>query len=211
MLLKGGQIEGGPHDVAGTGKGVDTPEGEQPHVPQRDRRWKVRGKLFKHAGWREASVVALWGRTADKPMVVITDLAPRWEVLRTYGMRAWMEPGFRQDKSRGWQWEECQVPSLTHQHTPLLAMVWASVLTLLLGTHAAEAAKRTIRHRARSRLPAKPQHARYSLMTLGLHCLQHWIDRHDRRSLPARLPRSWNDQWRALLAHAYIFQSVVRP
>lgn len=182
------------------------------HVPQPDRRWKARGALFKKAGWRVASVVALWERTADEPLVVVTDLAPRWEVLRTYGTRAWIEPGFRQEKSRGWQWEECQVPDLPHQHTILLAMAWASVLTLLLGTEQATAA--IARERDRTRPPRVPQHARYSLFSLGLHGLQHWIDRHERRRLPAGLPPplsvSWTNQWRALLSHAYIFHSV-RP
>lgn len=184
------------------------------HVPRRNRRWKTRGKLFKKAGWREASVVAIWERTADELLVVISDLPPRWELLRTYGTRAWIEPGFRQDKSRGWQWEECQVPSLAHQHTLLLGMAWASVLTLLLGIREAEAIMTRFRKRDRSRPVPKPQHARYSLFALGLHTLQHWIDRHDRRSLPDRLaapiPVSWNAQWLRLTARAYIFQSV-RP
>ncbi|MDQ2743633.1 MAG: transposase [Chloroflexota bacterium] len=184
------------------------------HLPGPDRRWKTRGKLFKQAGWREASIVAIWERTADEPLVVITDLAPRWEVLRTFGSRAWIEPGFRQEKSRGWQWEECQVPDLGHQHTLLLAMAWASVLTLLLGTQQATAALARIQQRERTRPPLVPQHARYSLFSLGLHFLHQWIDRHDRRRLPAGLPPprplSWNDQWRALLSHHYIFQSV-RP
>jgi Transposase DDE domain len=184
------------------------------HLPQPDRRWKTHGRLFKKAGWREASVVAIWERTADEPLVVLTDLPPRWEVLRTYGSRAWIELGFRQDKSRGWQWEECQVPDLTHQHTLLLAMAWASVLTLLLGTHQAEDALAQVQNRSRTRPAAKPQHARHSLFTQGLHSLQHWIDRHDRRTLPPGLPpptaTSWNAQWLTLTTRAYIFQSV-RP
>jgi hypothetical protein len=184
------------------------------HLPQPDRRWKTRGKLFKKAGWRTASVVAIWERTADEPLVVITDLPPRWEVLRTYGARAWIEPGFRQDKSRGWQWEDCQVPALSYQHTVLLAMAWASLLTLLLGTREAEAAVSGVRQRDQTRPPRKPQHARHSLLTLGLHCLQQWIDRHDRRSLPrglpVPLPRTWSAQWYAVIARAYIFHSV-RP
>lgn len=183
-------------------------------LPAADRRWKARGRLFKKAGWRTASVVAIWERTAREPLVVITDLAPRWEVLRTYGVRAWIEPGFRQEKSRGWQWEACQVPTLTHQHTVLLAMAWASVLTLLLGSQEGDDALARLRRRDRTRPPCTPHHARYSLFTLGLHALQHWIDRHDRRTLPRAFPAfaltTWTAQWYAATAHLYIFQSV-RP
>jgi len=184
------------------------------HGPHRDRRWKARGRLFKKAGWRTARVVALRERTADEPLVVITDLPPRWNVLHTYGARAWIEPGFRQEKSRGWQWEECQVPSLAHQHTLLLAMAWASVLTLVLGTREAQDAIDHVQHRDRRRPPRQPQHARHRLFALGLHALQHWIDRHDWRTLPRGLPAAplitWNAQWLAVNGRAYIFPSV-RP
>jgi hypothetical protein len=186
----------------------------QRHLPTPDRRWKMRADLFKKAGWRTVSIVAIWERTAEEPLVVLTDLAPRWEVLRTFGCRAWIEPGFRQEKSRGWQWEDCQVPELRHQHTLLLAMAWASLLTLLLGTQQAQNAITQVQHRDPARPPRVPSHARYSLFSLGLHVVQHWIDRHDSRcfpyDLPPPLPPTWTDQWRALLSSAYIFHSV-RP
>jgi hypothetical protein len=184
------------------------------HVPTINRRWKARGWLFKKAGWREASVVALWAAREEEPLVVISDLPPRWDLLRTYAVRAWIEPGFRQEKSRGWQWEACQVPSLAHQQTLLLAMAWASMLTLLLGSQEAAAVMTQVTHRDHGRPPRKPHHARYSLFSLGLHAIQRWIDRHDYRILPRGLPPapllSWTAQWYGLLARAYIFQSV-RP
>lgn len=183
------------------------------HVPAPDHRWKARGKLFKQAGWREASVVAIWERTAEERLVVITDLPPRWEVLRRYGVRAWIEPGFRNEKSRGWQWEESQVPSLTHHHTLLLAMAWATVLTLLLGTREAETALTRVTTRRRRRAtPQVPFHARYSLFSHGLQAVQYWLDRHAFRTLPEHLPHAplitWNDHWYGTLARHYIFQSV---
>jgi hypothetical protein len=182
------------------------------HVGSCDRRWKARGMLFKDAGWREVSVVAIWERSAEEPLVVITDLAPRWEVVRTFGCRAWVEPSFRTDKRRGWQWEDCQVRGLAHQHALLLAMAWASVFTVLLGADAAQEAITQVLAAPRSRPPRKPTPARSSLFTHGLHTIQHWIDRRDRRYLPHHLPMppsmSWSAQWRGLLARRYIFQSV---
>ena len=184
------------------------------HLPRPDHRWKTRGQLFKQAGWRTASLVGIWERTAKEPLVVITDLAPQWAVLRTYALRAWIEPGFRQEKSRGWQWEASQVPSLAHQHTLLLAMAWASVLTLLLGGQEAETAVERVRQRGTHRPPRTPQHARRSLFSLGLQACTRWIDRRDHRHLPARFPArfltSWNASWLALLGRLYIFHSV-RP
>src|SRR5687768_16109228 len=48
------------------------------HVAAPGQRWKARGQLFKGAGWRAASLVAVWAPGAKERLVVITDLPPRW-------------------------------------------------------------------------------------------------------------------------------------
>ena len=63
------------------------------YVPAPGRRWKARGRIFKKAGWRDASVVAVWAPGAKERLVVITDLPPRWEVIRYYDRRFWIETG----------------------------------------------------------------------------------------------------------------------
>lgn len=57
------------------------------HLPGPGRRWKGRGQAFKEAGWREASLVGVWGRGQKAPLVVLTDLPARWRVLRPYQRR----------------------------------------------------------------------------------------------------------------------------
>jgi hypothetical protein len=174
------------------------------------RRWKLRGHLFKDAGWREASVVGLWTRGEDEPLVVISDLPPRWELLSWYGRRAWCEPAFRNDKSRGWQWEACQVHGVEHHRRLLLGMAWASVLTLLAGVEEARThLARPVHHRSFTR----PQHARHSLFTLGLARTRRWLYQH--ATLPTWrltdfLDRSWNDQWLMHQRHLLLTLSV-RP
>ena len=66
---------------------------------RRGARWKTQGMIFKKAGWRSASVVALRG-TAGL-LVVISDLPARWSLLAVYRRRFWIEPSFRNDKSAG--------------------------------------------------------------------------------------------------------------
>src|SRR5947207_996937 len=70
------------------------------HVARPGQRWKAHGQVFKKAGWRPASVVALWAAGQAEPLVVLTDLPPRWEVLKLYGRRFWIEAGFRTDKTK---------------------------------------------------------------------------------------------------------------
>lgn len=172
---------------------------------------KFRGKLFKNAGWREVSVVALWAAREDEALVVITDLPPTYSVLPIYRKRFWIECGFRTDKSAGWQWEACQVRDLAHHRVLLLAMAWASLLTLCLGAQEAE-------HRVtdrQTRSPRRPEHARLSLFSLGLTALR-TILHHLRRKHPVRwfLPAldapSWNQQWLTLQRRQYLGQTV-RP
>ena len=184
----------------------------------RGGRWKARGQVFKGAAGRQASVVALWTPTAKEPMVTLRDLPCRWTVLRRYDRRFWTEPGFRNSKSRGWRWEDSQVQGTAHHARLLLAMAWASLLALLAGQDEAarrEAALacRPLRARPGAR-PAKPQHPRESLFTLGLRALHRWL--HDRLPQPPawRLTRladpSWRRSWLATQGQRFLF-GTVRP
>ena len=171
------------------------------HLPGPGRRWKGRGQVFKDAGWRAASVVALWGQGHKEPLVVLSDLPPRWELLRGYRRRAWIEPGFRNDKTKGWQWEASQVRGVAHHERLLLGLAWASLVMLCLG--AQEAAARLARRAARTARHPGPrrarEHARESLFTLGLRQARQWLYRpwtvRVRWRLPALDAESWTGQW----------------
>lgn len=189
------------------------------HVGGPGRRWKARGHVFKDAGWRAASVVAAWAPGQAEPLVVLTDRPPRWEAIKLYGRRFWIEPGFRTDKTKGWRWEDCQVRGLAHQERLLLAMAWASLLVLGLGLGRAGAQvrdrdARAARRAAAGHPPAKPQPARESLFTLGLRAVRRCLYGHASPPLDWRLTHldgpSWNDRWYHLQAYAFIFRQTVR-
>lgn len=180
---------------------------------RRGGRWKARGHIFKDAGWRPASVVGIWAASASEALVVLTDLPCRWDVLPTYQRRFWTEPGFRNDKGRGWQWEQSQVQGLPHHQRLLLAMAWAALVMLCLGVQQARdrLAARTQRRRLQ---PSPLQHPRESLFTLGLRTAQCWLLRKLHLVLRWHLPDldalSWYHQWRHHHIHAFLFQPV-RP
>jgi hypothetical protein len=174
-------------------------------LPCPGRRWRARGQVFKEAGWRAASVVGLWGRGHKEPLVVLSDLAPSGRVLRQYRRRFWVEPGFRNDKTKGWRWEDSQVRDLGHQARLVLALAWASLVALCLGAAAARAklAARLARParpgRRRAARPWQPEHARESLFTLGLHAARRRLARAAGAALAWCLPDphavSWTVQW----------------
>jgi hypothetical protein len=107
------------------------------HLSERGQRWKGQGLVFKDAGWRQASIVGLWGQAHKGPLLLVSSLPPDWERLADYKRRAAIEALFRDWKSSGWQWEASQVRVLEHQERMLLGLAFATLLTLLLGTQAA--------------------------------------------------------------------------
>jgi hypothetical protein len=188
------------------------------HVRAPGQRWKLRGWAFKAAGWRPVSVVAAWAAGEDEPLVVLTDLPAHWPVLRLYARRFWIEPSFRNDKTRGWHWEDSQVRGVAHHERLLLAMAWATLLVLCLGLQvaqdrlAAHATRTARRARAAAHPPPRPQRARESLFTLGLRAARRWLYvtlAPPKHPFPRRLGHlaagSWNDQWRAAQARAFVF------
>lgn len=175
------------------------------------RRWKGRGHVFKEAGWREVSIVAIWGTDYPQPLVVLTDLSPGWEVAKLYGRRFWAEPGFRNDKSKGWQWEASQVRDVAHHQRLLIAMAWASLIALCLGS---KEAKERLAKLAESGSPAKPQHARESIFTIGIRLIRAWLYRKVACViewwLTAAEEVSWSSCWYQQQSYRYIFKTV-RP
>jgi hypothetical protein len=173
-------------------------------------RLRATGQAFKKAGWRAVQLAGEWGHGYQDPLVVLTSLPPRWQVLSRYARRFWIEAAFRQDKSRGWDWAHSQVRDPQHQERLLLALAWASLLILSLGAQQAAAA--TTR-RADCGARAHPTHPRDSLFTLGLGRYRAWLYGTVRGRLPWRLPRvtapSWWAEWLAVHQQQPHAQSVL--
>jgi len=179
------------------------------HLGHPGQRWKVSGALFKGAGWREVSIVGQWGMGAKEALVVMSDLGAKWVVLALYERRFWCEPGFRNDKSRGWQWETSQVQGVVHHKRLLLGMAWASLVAVCAGLEeAAGQVAREERKRERG-CRGKPQPARLSVFTLGLRAVRRWLYGTARGALPWRLPEldgpSWERRWHQLQSWWLIF------
>lgn len=191
------------------------------HLPTPGRRWKIRGQVFKKAGWRAASVVGVWAVGAKEPLVILSDLPARWDLLAWYRCRFWIEPSFRNEKSQGWHWEESQIRSCERHETLLVAFAWAALLAVCVGGQLAQERTTALTERD-APTPGlsvgirRPQHARMSLFTLGLHHVRrlfyHGMSAHlTWRLLPLDL-RTWTDQWVATQFHSFLFHpQTVRP
>ena len=183
-------------------------------LPHPGTRVRARGRFAKKAGWRAANLVGVWARGQREPLVVLTDLPPRWLLLAWYGRRFWIAPGFRGDKSGGWNWEQSQVREPAHHDVLLLALAWATLLSLWAG---AQAGARLLAGMRRRR--GRPTHARLSLAALGREALTAWLfgtwEARPRGRLRWALPHlcgpAWTQEWSATLARHFIFAIPVRP
>jgi hypothetical protein len=187
-------------------------------LPCPGRRWKAQGWVYKKAGWRRASIVAVWAHGQKEPLVVLTDLPARWEVIGCYGRRFWIETGFRNDKSRGWCWEDTQVQSIQRHERLMIAMCWASLVALCLGVQEAESCQEKLARRQtrarQGRKAARPQPAKESIFTMGLRRVRGWLYGSQNETISWRLPLlnacSWTKQWYNQQANFYVFKTV-RP
>jgi hypothetical protein len=190
-------------------------------LPRAGTQWKCRGRIFKKAGWRWASVVGVWAAGEKEALVVITDLPTRWEVLQVYSRRYWIEPAFRDDKSSGWQWEASQVRDLDHCQVLLVAMALATLLSLCLGWQQAQ--NMLVRYRERPRRLAhgkvapmgKPRPAKESLFGLGLDRFRALLYGAAGQLGELRLhgldAPSWSKTWYGMQSHQFVFCLPVRP
>lgn len=185
----------------------------QMNVASPGRRWKSRGLAFKKAGWRKVSIVAIWTSRHKEPLVVLTDLNPKWEVTDFYDKRFWVETGFRNDKSKGFRWEDSQVKEVSHNQVLLLAMAWAALVVMCLGVKEAMERKAKLSQRVQRRHAApRPQPAKESIFTMGLWRARGWLYGTIHEAICWLLPQldaiSWTRQWYHYQSLLYIFKSV---
>lgn len=160
-------------------------------LPQAGGHWYGRGDAFKKQGWRAVSVVVYWRVGCRDPLLLVSSLPPRWDLVRQYRLRAAIEAMFRDWKTSGWQWEASQVRDVTHQAVLLLILALATLLTLCLGEEAAQA---ILAHPAQTGR-RRPWHARDSLFRLGRDRLWQRLWQDDRSAISWELTHFDAPNW----------------
>ena len=127
------------------------------------------GRAFR-ARKRSCTLIVLWVSGQETPWVLLTDEAPDCVDLGAYGMRVWIEQGFRTLKRMGWQWHRTRRldPARVDRHWLVLAV--ATLWVLAHGTRVEEARLRGLapgRVRRPPPTPAVVQSRPLSLFQLG--------------------------------------------
>jgi Transposase DDE domain len=143
--------------------------------------WVGSGVAFKDRLKRQqGTLVVVWGVGHATPWVLFTDVAPQQIGVCWYGLRVWIELGFRALKGVGWQWHHTRrtAPARVARHWLVLAV--AMLWSLAYGTRAEDAAQQGVPPARLMRpLAALPRRTPrlVSVFRRGLHWLRYTIAR----------------------------------
>jgi hypothetical protein len=124
-------------------RGTFRPEGWKRRVPLSElvptvgRRWQGRGEAFQAAPQRlRCTLLACWEPGYTDPWLVLTDLPPCAASACWYGLRAWIEQGFKRVKRGGWQWQGTRMTDPLRAERLWLALALATWWCLSVGGEA---------------------------------------------------------------------------
>lgn len=104
-------------------------------VPRVGSAWTGRVTCFKTNPLR-ATLLARWDEGYTEPWLILTDLAPEQAQVTWYGLRPWIENGFRDTKQDGWQWQHTRMTDPARATRLWLAIAVATLWVVRVGGEA---------------------------------------------------------------------------
>ena len=95
-------------------------------APQPGTSWRGTGVAFTR-NQVVCTLLARWEEGDKDPWLILTDLAPEASDAGWYGLRAWIEQGFKSTKRAGWQWHRTRM-----RHPDRAARLWLAVAVATL-------------------------------------------------------------------------------
>ena len=106
-------------------------------VPTPGTQWSGRGTAFKTKESRlDGTLLARWEAGHHDPWLILTDLPPEAADAAWYGMRAWIEQGFKITKRAGGQWQHTRMTDPERAARLWLVVAVATVWLLRVGGEA---------------------------------------------------------------------------
>jgi hypothetical protein len=108
--------------------------------------WVGYGTAFRaKAKQQPCTLVVVWAEAQEEPWLLLTDVPPAEVGLRWYGLRMWVELGFRALKGLGWQWQRTRRTDVARVERHWLVLAVATLWVLAYGTRSEEAAALGVR------------------------------------------------------------------
>jgi hypothetical protein len=109
-------------------------------VPEPGTTWQGTGIAFKGRHRQlHCTLLACWEAGYKDPWLILTDLPPEASTACWYGLRAWIEQGFKITKRAGWQWHRTRMTDPARAARLWLAVAGATLWLLSVGGEADEA------------------------------------------------------------------------
>lgn len=103
-------------------------------LPQVGSAYSASGVMFRSTEARHpCTLTARWGKGYEDGWFVLTDLPAQEADCAWYGLRSWIERGFKFVKSGGWNWQDTRMDDPKRASRQWLAMAVASVLVVRRG------------------------------------------------------------------------------
>ena len=106
-------------------------------APQPGTSWRGTGLAFTR-NQVPCTLLARWEAEYKDPWLILTDLAPEARDAGWYGLRAWIEQGFKITKRAGWQWHRTRMSAPDRAARLWLAVAVATLWLLSVGGEADE-------------------------------------------------------------------------
>jgi hypothetical protein len=102
-------------------------------VPQTGTQWVGTGTAFQGRRRLNCTLLARWDEGYKDPWLLLTDLAPSAGEACWYGLRPWIEQGFKITKRGGWQWQRTRMSDPQRAARLWLAVAVATLWLLSVG------------------------------------------------------------------------------
>ncbi len=110
-------------------------------LPRADTLWYGAVTCFSTPSARlKCTLLAYWRKSCETPWLVVTDLPPADSDPLWYGMRMWIEHGFKDDKRGGFRWEQTKMTDPARAARLWLVLALAHLWTMSVGGEAEIAA-----------------------------------------------------------------------
>lgn len=102
--------------------------------------WCGQVDCFKtQAAQLSCTLLAMWDENYTDPWLILTDLLPTQANVAWYGMRSWIEAGFKDTKRGGWRWEQTKMTDPARVERLWLVIAVATLWVVSVGATAEDA------------------------------------------------------------------------
>ena len=121
------------------------------------------------------TLLARWEEGYKDPWLLLTDLLPEASDAGWYGLRAWIEQGFKITKRAGWQWHRTRMSDPERAARLWLAVAVATLWLLSVGGAAEETIPASTLLDVTGWCPERPRTRRATRLRLVCVCRQGWV------------------------------------